>query len=308
MPFSKHSPYFRPKQSHVVSLDDMPRAFQTQDEAQSYWILLQKQMVAYVPVLTSTTAQLNLTRVVDEHELEMKLESVKQNPRIAKFVAESRYWLQRWAEAFDPLYIAATRNSQNDLHTYMQAANMRIEYLILYIYTAIPRYSGLVTAKGLTPQYHEINVLAEMLLQSRPSCGFSMDSGWTWPLFIASFGCRDPAVRNESIRILGQYPIRNALRDSRVFRAIAIRNQQVEDEYAAMGDDEASQWLRLRRREVVFEDFGTNIIFRSSQMDHETGEWKLVEEAASFMVQEDGTLDWQRQPLSESLSILAGVC
>ena len=53
---------------------------------------------------------------------------------------------------------------------------------------------------------------------------------------------------------------------------------------------------------------GTNIIFRSSQMDYETGEWKLVEEAANFMVQEDGTLDWQRQPLSESLSILAGVC
>ena len=65
----------------------------------------------------------------------MKLESVKQNPRISQLAAESRYWLQRWAEAFDPLYRGNTKQ-QNDLHTYMQTANMRLSFLILYIYTA----------------------------------------------------------------------------------------------------------------------------------------------------------------------------
>lgn len=308
MPFTKHSPYFRPKQSTIKSLEELPRVFSSFDEAQGYWGLLQKQMVQYVPILTMTTNQLNLPKVTDEAELERKLASVKQNPRVSKFIAESRYWLQRWIEAFDPIYQGTLQNKKSDLLPYLQAANLRIEYLILYIYTAIPRYSGLVTAKGLTPQYREINFLAETLLQARPNCGFAMDSGWTWPLFVSTFGCRDPSVRADAIRILGQYPIRNALRDSRVFRAIALRNERAEAESAAWGDDEQLQWRHLRRREVVFEDFGTNIIFRSAQRDPASGEWVVVEEAADFTVCADGTLDWQQQPISESTSILSGVC
>lgn len=308
LPFTKHSPYFRPKQSSITSLEEMPRVFSSYDEAQGYWGLLQRQMVQYIPILTVTSSQLQLSRISDEAELERKLSSVKQNPKISKFVAESRYWLQRWIEAYDPLYQAAAHNKHQDMQSYLQAVNLRIEYLVLYIYTAIPRFSGLITAKGLTPQYREINTLAEILLQARPNCGFAMDSGWTWPLFVSAFGCRDPTTRADAIRILGQYPIRNALRDSRVFRAIALRNQLAEAESAAWGDDEQLQWLRLRRREVVFEDFGTNIIFRSAQRNPETGMWELIEEAADFTVREDGTLDWQAQPISDSTSILSGVC
>lgn len=308
MPFTRHSPYFKPKNSHITLLDEMPPTFPTFEEAQGYWTLLQKWMVQYIPILTMVTSQLALTKTTDLAELDRRFTSVKENPKISKFVAESRYWLQRWIEAFDPLFNAAARDRHNDLQPYLQTAHLRIEYLVLNIYTAIPRYSGLITARGLTPQYREINVLAESLLRARPICGFAMDSGWTWPLFVAAFACRDPAVRAESIRILGQYPIRNALRDSRVFRAIALRNQETEMANAAYGDDEQSQWMRLRRREVVFEDFGTNIIYRSPQLDPVTGRWELVEEAADFMVQKDGTLNWQRQPLSESSSILSGVC
>lgn len=308
LPFTKHSPYFRPKHSNIKSLEDIPRVFSTFEEAQSYWTLLQKQMVQYIPILTVLTSQLRVTKVDDPVELERRFATVKQNPKISKFVAESRYWLQRWIEAFDPLFIAAARDSHNDLQPYLQAAHIRIEYLVLYIYTAVPRYSGLYTAKGLTPQYHEINILAESLLRARPICGFAMDSGWTWPLFVSAFACRDPTVRSESLRILEQYPIRNALRDSRVFRAIALRNQETETANVAYGDDEQSQWLRVRRREIVFEDFGTNIIYRSVQLNPATGKWELVEEAADFMVLDDGTLNWQRQPLSDSSSILSGVC
>ncbi|KAL6858319.1 hypothetical protein ACO1O0_005780 [Amphichorda felina] len=308
MPFTKHTPYFRPKLSSITSLEDLPRVFSSIDEAQGYWGLLQKQMVQYIPVLNATTRQLNLAKVAHDFELNQKLDSVKQNPGIAKFIAESRYWLQRWIEAFDPTFQSAMENKKKDLQSYLQAANLRVEYLILYIYTAIPRFSGLATAQGLTPQYREMNSLAEMLLQMRPNCGFAMDSGWTWPLFVSAFACRDPAVREDAIRILGQYPIRNALRDSRVFRAIALRNQQAEADIAAGAGDEQSEWLRLRQRELVFEDFGTSVIFRSPQRDPWSGEWVLTEEAADFVVRPDGTLNWQRQPISESTSILSGVC
>lgn len=281
--------------------------FKSYEEAHGYWSLVQRQMVQYIPMLTMTTAQLALTKAVDDADLETRLNSIKQNPKISKFIAESRYWLQRWIEAWDPHYQAVTRNAHNDMEAYLQAVNLRIEYLILYIYTTIPRFSGLITAKGLTTQYREINTLAEILLSARPNCGFAMDSGWTWPLFVASFGCRDWMVRQDAIRILRQYPIRNALRDSRVFKAIALKNQEVEDANVMEGD-ENDQWLRLRRRELVFEDFGTNIIFRSAQKNYMTGEWVLVEEIAEFTVGEDERLNWRQQPISDSASILSGVC
>jgi hypothetical protein len=308
LPFTQNSPYFRPKHSHINSLEDIPRVFSTFQEAEGYWTLLQKQMVQYMPILIGLTTQLSLPRVNDLAELERRFSSVRQNPKISKFVAESRYWLQRWIEAFDPLFMGVARDSHDNPQPYLQAAHLRIEYLVLYIYTAIPRYSGLITAKGLTPQYREINILAESLLRARPICGFAMDSGWTWPLFVSAFACRDATVRDESIRILGQYPIRNALRDSRVFRAIALRNRETDLATTAYETDEQARWIQLRRREVVFEDFGTNIIYRCAEPDATTGQWVMVEEAADFMVQEDGTLRWQRQPLSDSASILSGVC
>ncbi|KAH7230441.1 uncharacterized protein BKA55DRAFT_525710 [Fusarium redolens] len=306
-PFTKHSPYFRPKQTNISVIEDMPAVFSTLDEAHGYWTLLQRQLVQYIPLLTATTAQLALTKVRDMKELEMKLDSVRQNPRISKFLEESRHWLQRWSTSFSPLLQTAQDNRQNDAQSYLQAINFHIEFLILYIYTAMPRYSGVETAKDLTPQYRELNAIAETLIASRPNCGFAMDSGWTWPLFVSAFGCRDPEVKQDAIRILGKYPIRNALRDSRVFRAIALKNCEVEAMNAMEGDED-QQWLRLRRRELVFEDLGMNIIFRYAEKNQATGEWGLIEEVAAFMVGEDGQLDWHRQPISESVSILSGVC
>ncbi|KAF4466524.1 hypothetical protein FALBO_6609 [Fusarium albosuccineum] len=306
-PFTKHSPYFRPRLSNITKIEDMPSTFRTFDEAQGYWSLLQRQMVQYIPLLTVTTAQLALARVKDTGELEAKLASVRQNPRISKFVDESRYWLERWSKSFDPMLQSAANNRHVNLQPYLVAINLRIEYLILYVYTAIPRYSSLDTARQLTPRYQEIIAHAETLISSRPNCGFAMDSGWTWPLFVASFGCRDESVRDEAINVLGKYPIRNALRDSRVFRAIALKNKEVEAMNSTEGDDD-DQWLRLRRRELVFEDLGSNIIFRFAQKNPATDQWELVEEVAAFMVGEDGQLDWHRQPISDSASILSGVC
>ncbi|KAJ3466721.1 hypothetical protein MRS44_004285 [Fusarium solani] len=306
-PFTKYSPYFKPRITSITNIEDMPPAFGSFEEARDYWSLLQRQMVGHVPMLTVVTAQLGLTKVKDMGELETKLSSVTKNPRISKFVEESRYWLQRWSQSFDPLLQSASNNRQNDMQPYLVAINLRVEFLILYIYTAMPRYTGIEKAHELTPYYQEINTLAEILISCRPSCGFAMDSGWTWPLFVSSFGCRDDSVRDEAIRILGQYPIRNALRDSRVFRAIAIKNREVEM-MNSMEGNEHDQWLRLRRREIVFEDLGTNIIFRSAQKNPATGEWELVEEASAFLVRPDGLLDWHRQPVSDSASILSGVC
>lgn len=285
----------------------MPRLFSSWDEMRDYWGLVQRQMVRHVPMLTRVTADLALHRTTDAAELERKFASLKTNPTLSKFIAESRYWLQRWTEAYEPMYQTVLRNATTDRALYLQAMSIRIEYLILYIYTTVPRYSSLITVKGLTPQYREINTLAEELLQSRPNCGFAMDAGWTWPLFVVSFGCRDRSVREEAIRILGQYPIRNALRDSRIFRAIGIKNNETEITNAMEGD-EHEQWMRLRRRELVFEDFGSSIIFRFVQKDPVTGQWELVEEATDFRVGSDGRLAWQRQPISSSESILSGVC
>lgn len=307
LPFTKDSPYFKPRLASITALENMPVVFKDMDETQGYWAFVQRNMVQNIPMLTMLTSRLSLTRVISEADLERRLASVKQRPEVSNFIADARYWLQRWFEAYEPLFQSLCRNSVDDNKSYLQAISLRIEYLILYIYTTIPRFSGLITAKGLTPQYREINLHAEALLRARPNCGFAMDSGWTWPLFVSAFGCRDPAVRADAIRILGQYPIRNALRDSRVFRAIALKNEEVEASIAMEGS-ENEQWLRLRRRELVFEDFGTSIIYRSSQKNSNTGEWELAEETAEFTVGRDGRLNWRRVPISESASIMSGVC
>ncbi|KAI9163734.1 Transcription regulator lscL [Paramyrothecium foliicola] len=306
-PFTKASPYFRPKQTSITLLAELPRIFQSFDEAQGYWILVQRQMVQFLPMLTITIAQLALPKATSDAEVELKLASVKQNQRISKFIAESRYWLQRWVEAYEPYYHNVVSQAGKYRAPYLQAINLRIEYLILYIYTATPRFGGLISARGLTPQYREMNGLITILLASRPNCGFAMDSGWAWPLFVSSFACRDPEVRCEAVRILEKYPMRNALRDSRVLRAIALKNQDVEATNARDGT-ENEQWLRLRRREVMFEDFGASVIFRFMQKDPVTGEWLLVEEVASSRVEFDGRLRWTRQSISDSISILGGVC
>ncbi|KAG5918108.1 hypothetical protein E4U42_006992 [Claviceps africana] len=307
-PFTKHSPYFRPCQADITTLDVLPPTLRSLEEAEGYWVLVQKLMVSHLPMLTMVTSQLGLSRVSDEAELERKLSSVKRNPAIDKLMAETRHWLFRWADAFEPVYESACRDAVANPQAYLRAVNLRIEYLILDIYTTIPRFSDLATAKRLTPQYRQVNRLAETLLRSLPNCGFSMDSGWTWPLFISSFSCRDPHVRRDAIRILEQYPIRNVLRDSHVFRAIALRNEEVEGQVLGGAGGEHEQWLQLRRRELVFADLGTSIIFRSAQRHARTGRWELVEEIAGVAVLPDGRLDWRRQPISENASILSGVC
>ncbi|KAK8143247.1 hypothetical protein G3M48_007510 [Beauveria asiatica] len=306
-PFTKHSPYFRPKRTSITTLQEMPRVFKDMEETQGYWALVQKNMVQYMPLLTATTAQLALAKASSEAQVEAKLAAIRQNPSISSFIADCRYWIQRWSEAYEPLYQGFLRNAHTDPAPYLHAINLRIEYLILYVYTTVPRYSGLITARGLTPQYREITVLAETLLRARPNCGFAMDSGWTWPLFVAAFGCRDAGVRADAVRILGAYPIRNALRDSRVYRAIALRNEQIERAVASEGD-ENKQWVRLRRREVLFEDFGASVVLRSVQKDPQTGVWEPVEEIADFQVRPDGHLNWRRQPISDATSMLGGVC
>ncbi|OAA55106.1 C6 zinc finger domain protein [Cordyceps fumosorosea ARSEF 2679] len=315
-PFTKHSPYFRPKRTTITTLREMPRTFADMEETQGYWALVQRNMVQYMPLLAATSARLALAKAGSEAEVEAKLAAVRQDPAIGKFIADCRYWIRRWAEAYEPLYRAAVRRRWHDAAStaaYLHAINLRVEYLVLCVYTTVPRYAGLVTARALTPQYREIAALAETLLQARwqppdGGVGFAMDSGWTWPLFIAAFGCREAAVRADATRILGQYPVRNALRDSRVYRAIALRNEEVERAVAADGDDEARQWVRLRRREVLFEDFGASVVLRSVRKDPDTGVWELIEEAADFQVRPDGHLNWRRQPISGATSILGGVC
>ncbi|PHH75325.1 hypothetical protein CDD82_4489 [Ophiocordyceps australis] len=311
VPVSKVTPYFRPKLASILSLKGMPSMFKDMDEALGYWALVQKNMVQHIPMLAMATWRLALTRVASESELEMKLFRMRKNPLISQFITESRFWLQRWNAAYQEVYhLAASESLGMDKPSHhLKAINLRVEYLILYVYTAMTRFSSLSTARALTPQYMEINLLCERLLRAQKHCGFAMDSGWTWPLFVSAFGCRDAAVRIDAIRILGQYPRRNALRDSRVFGAIALKNEEVERHVMSQGSEE-EQWLRLRRRELIFQDLGSSVdvVYRSPQKNDESGEWGLVEETADFAVQPDGRLAWRRVAVSDSASIMAGVC
>ncbi|KAF4119948.1 Fungal Zn(2)-Cys(6) binuclear cluster domain [Geosmithia morbida] len=304
LPFSKHCPYFRPKHSNITSLGTLPITFSSIEEAWSYWGLLQKHLMQHQPLFIAATSQIDLAQVTDDADLERRFARAREMPEFSELITETRYWLQRWCEAFDPLYENKLRERDQDRQGYLEAASLRIEYLVAFIYGKLTRYSKLEIAMALTPQYRELNMLSETLLQARPSCGFSMDRGWTWPLYVTTYNCRDPAVRADAIRILEQYPICNALRDSRVIRAIALRNDEAERESAEGADGDEAHWLRMRRREIVFDDLGRSVIFRSVRRDHTDNRWVLIEEAADFTIQKDGLLPWKQQPISEAKSIL----
>lgn len=306
-PFSKHTPYFRPKLTHVTELEKMPQYFKDYEETIAYWSLVQKRLVRSLPLLTATTSKLALPRAKDEAEVAAKLDSILEDQQLCEFVADSRFWINRWFSAYEPLYNETLRNRHVNQQAYLDAINTRLEFLIISVYQSLTRYSPLSTARSLTPVYREMAEHAEALMKARPTCGFAMDNGCTWPLFVAAFGCRDPEVRQYAIRVLGKYPMRNVLRDSRVFRAIAIKNNELEKKIMEEGDED-TQWLRMRRREVLFEDFGSCVVFRSPVKNEETGEWELIEESADFTIHEDGLLRWKRQEITDAASILGGVC
>ncbi|KAI3572777.1 hypothetical protein IWW34DRAFT_759361 [Fusarium oxysporum f. sp. albedinis] len=46
-PFIKHSSYFRPKQTRLTAINNMPAVFGTFDEAHRYWTLMQRQLRQY---------------------------------------------------------------------------------------------------------------------------------------------------------------------------------------------------------------------------------------------------------------------
>jgi hypothetical protein len=117
----------------------MPRAFKSWDEMRDYWGLVQRQMVRHVPMLNKLTTELALHRMHDVVEIEKKFGSLRSNPVLVKFIAETRYWLQRWTETYEPMHQAIVQNAKADRSLYLQALSLRIEYLILYVYTPISR-------------------------------------------------------------------------------------------------------------------------------------------------------------------------
>jgi hypothetical protein len=298
----------------TYSMRDMPVKFASLEDARTHWELTQRRIWGLYPLMMSVVDGMQIPSTISNEDLETTLDTLQHNPTLSTFQSESLHYLDRLHMAFQTIFDKCRRNKSQDMMSYLQSLSLQLQYLITYIYAATPRFCTLSAAEAMTPKYTMINILAEEVLQiltTGPTPGlnqFSMDSGLIWPVFMVSIGCRDAGVRDEAIRILGTYPRKDGLWDSRAMLAISLRSKEVERVLGVEGEGTREErWRRLRRREFAFGEDGRTALLRYMRRDDHDGErWQFVEEGAEYMVAE-GEVHWRLQPLSSGAPILSDI-
>ncbi|GKT66039.1 hypothetical protein ColTof3_13378 [Colletotrichum tofieldiae] len=192
--------------------------------------------------------------------------------------------LRKWSTAFQGIY-DELRSHQHlekaDYHLYVDACNLRLQYLTLWNEVSSLSYTDIRVVIILTPSFREIVQLSRTILRAQSNCGgcsdtFSMDNGPTWPLLVTACRCRDANLRQEATELLGKYHRRDGLWDSRIFHGVAKRNMGIEMENVMTGD-EYEQWSRMSRRELRFSRNG-EVTGRLFKWDPSRSQWLHVEE------------------------------
>ncbi|KAL2758395.1 hypothetical protein ACRALDRAFT_1075011 [Sodiomyces alcalophilus JCM 7366] len=286
----------------LASTDSIPGVFADVGVAEEYWAAIQRRGAQMGPLVMDLVYESGILESDDNVEVEALFASLVTNETVIRFCDESDRLGAQWDAAFQPLYMQALMEGKKDRAKYMQVLQLRLSYLVEKEFNRLAQYVSHEAVAGLTPLFRETVSVAEVILRTSQEEFTSaahrtgVDGGVTWPLGLASLYCRDPLVREEAIRVLRQYPRRNGLWDTRLFAAVAERNRDLERANAAEGTGQ-EQWGRLWRREYIFEEAGSRIVFRFLEKDEVSGQWVVAEEAADLTADLEVT-QWKRRPLS----------
>ncbi|KAF6797635.1 C6 zinc finger domain-containing protein [Colletotrichum musicola] len=289
----------------------MPEVFHDAEEAYMWWQVCQRRIAKLGPLLLTVIDDLKVDEVNDEQGIDGVLNAMQEQPELLAYCQQSLGHLQQWRTSFEPLYNRTLSDGSVDRREYFRILHLRMHYLIMFVYSFFPKYADEATISGMTPYCREINEVIEILLCEQdkeltsPAHVFSMEFGIAWQLTIVSMTCRDPLVRESSMRILEKHPRREGLWDSQAFLAVLRRNRDLERDNAKEGTP-AEQWRRLCRREFIFEHAGETIIFRSMRKCATGDEWELVEETADFRGDVDGIV-WRERPLTSQGFMVTGM-
>ncbi|KAH9901783.1 C6 zinc finger domain-containing protein [Xylariomycetidae sp. FL2044] len=317
----------------LPGVETMPLEFRDFVEASQYWVAVQQWIALQGPLLKNILEGFNLAEVRNTKGITQALHELRAYPELSSFLYDASVSYGQWGQAFEALYHDTVNNAFVDRSTYIQVIKLRIQYLAFALLVCNPKYTDYRTIDSLTGDCLELTNLIEILLQEQgktsrhPSHDFNMYSELTWHLAFVAINCRDPALRDNAIRVLETYPRRDGLWDTRAFLGIALRNREVEEAMTRQGHDAGNgdgdvldaeaQWQRLCVRSFLFEDAGARLVYRHMRQVPDTADWELVEEEATFNSVDPEAwrnLRWEERPLlgeplilqSSSSSVLGG--
>ncbi|KAH6697339.1 hypothetical protein F5X68DRAFT_197170 [Plectosphaerella plurivora] len=291
-----------PRLSRPVTVDNMPPIFRDIQEAEQYWVAVQTWAAGVAPALIEMFMSSNLLELDDDDEINATMLMLLQDPKMIAMSAQVKEKFGRFNGAFMPLYHPYLMREDRDRDTYLRLLSLRLQCLMISLFISLPDFGNVATMESLTPVCREMMDTAEVILRtshsesSSPVHHLSLDGGVLIQITFVAFFCRDPLVREAAIRLLEYYPHQNGLWDSNAHLALAIRNRGIERNNASEGTP-TEQWLRLWRREHIFEDAGKRVVLRFMDKNPETGKWELVEECTD-MKEDVAEMVWRRQPLS----------
>ncbi|KZL72721.1 C6 zinc finger domain-containing protein [Colletotrichum tofieldiae] len=267
----------------AFAVEEMPPKFTDIHMARRWWRVVQHHTCHRCPIYTEIYVDGLSEDMLVSGYVRPAL-SPTHSEKLVAVLPEFLNHLRKWSTAFQGIY-DELRSHQHlekaDYHLYVDACNLRLQYLTLWNEVSSLSYTDIRVVIILTPSFREIVQLSRTILRAQSNCGgcsdtFSMDNGPTWPLLVTACRCRDANLRQEATELLGKYHRRDGLWDSRIFHGVAKRNMGIEMENVMTGD-EYEQWSRMSRRELRFSRNG-EVTGRLFKWDTSRSQWLHVEE------------------------------
>ncbi|OLN81984.1 hypothetical protein CCHL11_09236 [Colletotrichum chlorophyti] len=235
------------------AIEEMPPAFSDVNAARRWWRVVQHYTCHRCPIFTEMFAEglSNESLVGSYIRPDLPPEHVEELQAVLpEFVGH----VQRWLNGFQPIYDHAQAEKDVDLASFIDACNLRQQYLTLWTELISLSHQDVVVMRTLTPSFREMVHLSRIILEAQSNCGgcsevFSMDNGPTWPLLQAACRCHDAKVRQDATELLGKYHRRDGIWDSRAFHGLAVRCAEMEMGNAVSGGL-IEQWPMLKRHQA----------------------------------------------------------
>ncbi|KAK2045664.1 hypothetical protein LZ31DRAFT_463853 [Colletotrichum somersetense] len=243
----------------AFAVDEMPPKFTDIHAARRWWRVVQHHTCHRCPIYTEVYVDgLSEDMLAGAHERPALLPNHLET--MAAVIPEFLDHLRNWSNAFQALYDDLRLRqhlSQADYQLYVDACNLRLQYLFLWNEVSSLSFTDIRTVIILTPSFREIVQLSRTVLKAQANCGgcsdtFSMDNGPTWPLLVTACRCRDTKLRQEATELLGRFNRRDGIWDSRVFHDVAQRYRENEIENLVLAGVEDEKGSPLWRRELRF--------------------------------------------------------
>ncbi|KAH7313830.1 hypothetical protein B0I35DRAFT_435934 [Stachybotrys elegans] len=284
-----------------LDLEHVPAVFSDLDHAEQYLSSLYGRQISIVPMILEKFRHSGMMETEDHRAIWSAMVQLLEDTHIVSFCMKSIQIMKSIETAFLPLFNRITLEGPSSPE-YFRAMQLRLQYLGIRIFNNMPQYLNVEHMQALTPLCYEFLSLASRILDAlrrqirNPAQYVSLQSPLSFELLAMATICRDPLVREEAISILRDYPCQDGLWNVKAIYALAVRNRYVEQHNAIEHTPEV-QWMRLWRREYVFENGGERILFRFLFKNQESGEWELVEESGDLGHDLDN-VKWTRRPLT----------